>query len=71
MLRLKKKKRQKSGFSFCVFKVDENKTIQHKPSSVGGGGTVNSIATSLLAKKMRKKEGGQEEYKRTNKRMKE
>lgn len=34
------------------------------------GGMVSSIATSLLAKKMRKKEGGQEEYKRTNKRMK-
>lgn len=50
----KKKKRQKSGFSFCVFKVDENKTIQHKPSSVGGGGTVSSIATSLLAKKNEK-----------------
>lgn len=38
MLRFKKREtKEKSGFYFCVFKVDENKTILHKPSSVQEG----------------------------------
>lgn len=56
-----------------VVKVDEKKTVLNKPSSVQEGGMVGSIATSLWLqnKKKNKKEGGQEEYKRSNKRMKD
>lgn len=70
-VKFKKKRRKENKVDFLfVFKVDENKTILYKPSSAQEGRNGEFSCNIPFGKKMRRKEGRQEEYKSTNKRIK-